>query len=135
MATRSVFYIVTAAKRDDINLVCFALNLGPDTFSVPASATGNNPATHYYGHDGSQSAALAEVFGSFPDNSGTVPTISGTWGQDYTHDTITKTLPSEAQAKAALAACQVSVASNITGASHRDGILNGLSLQQIVPVL
>lgn len=127
MAERSVFYLVPAAHKDNANLVCAAMGLGPATFSVAASPTGNEPATHYFGHDATQSPELAAIFAAFPDNAGTLPEISGTWGQDG--------LPSQGLARAACAAMQVSVGSNIAGSDHRDGILQGVTLKIVVPEL
>jgi hypothetical protein len=112
--------------------VCAALKRGPNTFGVEASPTGNPPATHYYGHDGSQDETLAAVFSAMPDNNGTLPEIEGEWGEEFTFEGITYQLPSEGQAKAACAAMQVSVATNIVPAPHMAGILNALTLQPVV---
>lgn len=129
MADRSTFLVVPAAKRDDANAVFAAMERGPNTFSVKASATGNDPATHYFGHDGSMGDALATTCGRMPDDSGAVPEIEGTWLEAFPGEA--NEAAAEAKAKAACAAMQISVATNISGAEHRDGILRGLSLQEI----
>lgn len=120
---RSVIYVVTAAKRSDANLVFSAMGRGPNNFGVPLSANGADPASHYYGHDATMDAATANTVSAMPDNGGTLPEIAGTWGEDG--------LPSEANAQAACAAMQISVATNIEGADHRDAVLEALELQEI----
>jgi hypothetical protein len=130
--SRSVFYVVPAGLRDRANLVCAALKRGPNTFGVAASPSGNPPATHYYGHDGSQDETLASIFGAMPDNNGTLPEIEGEWGEEFTFEDITYQLPNAGQARAACAAVQISVATNIVPSPHMQGILSGLSLKPVV---
>jgi len=123
MADRSVIGIIIAAKRDDANAIFAAMGRGPNTFSVPLSPTGNDPATHYGFNDESMDVELANIVAALPDNSGTLPEISGTWGEGG--------LPSEGQARAACAVMKAFLGTNVTGAAHRDGILSGLVLQEI----
>ena len=135
MAERSVILVIPANKRADGNKVYDAMGRGPNTFVVPASPSGNDPATHYFAHDGTMSEALAITSGRMPDDSGTVPDISGNTSPA---DTWLHWFPGEAnesaalaKAKAACAAMQISVGSNIEGGAHRDGVVSGLSLQEI----
>ena len=131
---RRLMMIVPAAHRDNANLILFALDRGPDNLSEPASATGNAPFTHYYGSDGSATEELSNLLGLLPDNNGTLPEISGTWGEEYTHDGITMTLPNAGLAKAACAVMQIHKGSvNVNALEQRDGILEGMNLQKYEP--
>lgn len=133
---RRLFMIVPAAKRDDANLVFAAMNRGPNTFSQPCSATGNPPFTHYYCSDGSATEELANIFGALADNNGTLPTIDGEWGSEYTYNGLTYTLPSAGLAKAACAVIETTKGSvNVNAIEQRDGILNGKGLQKYIPEL
>lgn len=120
---RSVFLAIPAALRTNGNLVFAAMERGPDTFSIAASPTGNAPATHYLAHDASMDAVLTDICLDLPGGAGTLPTITGEWGQDG--------LPTQGQAKAACAAMTISAAANIDSAAHKASMLGGLSLTLI----
>jgi len=117
---RSVFLAVPAAHRVNANKVFAAMDCGPDTFSVAASPSGNDPATHYLAHDASMDATLTDVCLDLPGGGGTLPTITGTWGEDG--------LPSQGQAKAACATMQIFAATNVDGEVHKASALGGLTL-------
>lgn len=129
MADRSTFMVVAAAKQADANTVFEAWGRGPGTFSVPASATGSDPATHYFAHDGSMSVADSAVCAAMPDDGGTLPTISGGWLTWFSGEA--NEAAAIVRAKAACSAMSIAVATNISGADHRAGILDGLTLQEI----
>lgn len=123
--SRSVFLAVPAALRRNANLVFAAMNRGPDTFSIPASPSGNEPATHYLAHDASMDAVLTDICLDLPGGGGTLPAIAGAWGQEG--------FPTQGQARAACAAMTISAAVNIEGETHKSSMLGGLSLVIIEP--
>lgn len=123
MNERTVFYVIPASLKDNMNLVCAAMGLGPATFSVPVSADGSEPATHFCGNDNGMTAEQAAVFSAFPDDGGTLPPIDGTWGEN---DVISQALATEA-----CAAAVVSVGSNMTGLQNMAATLGALGLVEV----
>lgn len=80
-----VICVVTAAAKDNANLVWAAMGRGPNTFSrklcaVSGSATDATPATHYLMADSSASEADVHAWQAMA--AGDLPQIDGIWGED-----------------------------------------------------
>lgn len=59
---KSLIWLTTAEQKDAVNLCLQMMQQGPDNLSIPASPTGQEPATHYYGSYGGCPDEDAEMF-------------------------------------------------------------------------
>lgn len=130
MGQRSVVAVVVAAAQAGNNAIWEAMDRGPGTFSVPLSANGQEPATHYLMHDGSATDEDAIAWQAMTD--GTLPTLT-MWGQPITWGQ--NGVISEQDAIDAAGGGNLEVWSRAGGTDpgvHVTAVLTGLSLQQIV---
>jgi hypothetical protein len=82
MTTQPVICIVTAAAKNNANLVWAAMDRGPDTFSrkltTDADPTTSSTVTHYLMADSSSSVTDVAAWQALAN--GDLPQIDGTWG-------------------------------------------------------
>lgn len=122
----SVVLIIPAAQRMDANLVACALghDVPPgQTFSVPLSENGADPATHYGCHTWAQQA-LIDLLMDFAQTQ-SLP-------QDAMWEAVGLSMET---ASATIAAMVPSVSTEIVGAAHFEAVLTQLGLQNIQPEL
>ena len=123
--------IITAASKDNANLVWAAMGRGPNTFTrklcEDANATSDTPPTHYLMADSSSEASDVAAWQAMA-NGDLPPVPEGTvWGEDG--------VISAADAMAATSASNLQVYSasgDVTPVDHMNGILLGRSLY-VVP--
>lgn len=70
MTTRSIIYVIAAASQARFNAILEARGMGPGNVAQPASASGNPPATYFFGHAWETDAGEA-MFTAY--KAGTVP--------------------------------------------------------------
>ena len=122
--------IVTAAAKDNANLVWAAMGRGPENFSeklcaIDSGATHETPATHYVMSDASSLDSDVAEWQRMAN--GDLPAISGQWGQNGVIDSAAAT---EAVNAANL---QVySASGDVSPEAHKNSILAGRGLQ-VVP--
>jgi hypothetical protein len=126
MEDRSCILLVPDATKDTANKVIARMFGDPpeaQNISVPLSATGSAPATHWCNHIWRSEAAAADLL-ALPTNSGTLPEIADglTW-EDYG--------TTEAEARTAAATLGVYVATGGVPTEHLDGVLSGRGLQRV----
>lgn len=121
--------VVTAAAKDDANLVWAAMGRGPNTFTRKLCAdepgvTSETPATHYLMADSSSEESDVHAWQAMAN--GDLPAISGIWGEDGVIDA--------ASAQAAVSGTNLQVYSasgDVTPVDHMNGILASRGLMLV----
>lgn len=120
--SNSIFFFCPAEHRAAINAVLNLLGYGPDSFSVGASADGQQPFTIFYGNYEDMPLDDEEMWRSLRDG---LPELEpgAAWGEDG--------LPSEEDARAAVASFELLIREgpNMTASQHTEGILHSLGVQ------
>lgn len=127
--TLPVICVVTAAAKDNANLVWAAMGRGPNTFTrklcaIDPGVTSDTPATHYLMADSSTEESDVQAFQAMAG--GDLPAISGIWGEDGVIDA------AAAQAATSGTNLQVySASGDVAPVDHMNGILQSRALMLV----
>ena len=125
--SNSILYIVPAASSEAVNLVCTAWGVGP-IFGVGTNTTGGwfDPAEYFFGNYENMPSGEEATLRAM--KAGTLPEISGTWGEDG--------LPSEQDAITACATISIFLrdSEEMTASQHAVSVLSGMGqLEKVAP--